>query len=172
MTYSIVKALHIIGFTCWFAGLFYVVRLFIYNTEAQEEGAERLVEQLSLMQRRLWRGITTPAMVFTLIFGLWLVHLYGSLSGWVTIKLVLVGLLVGYHHVLGRIHRQVMERRCQWTSKSLRMLNEGATLFLVSIVFVAVLKDAFTLSIAAWVLGIFSVLLVGGFVIYQRVRKS
>ena len=61
MTYAIVKALHIIAFTCWFAGLFYVVRLFIYHTEAREEpGAERLVEQLALMQTRLWKGITTP----------------------------------------------------------------------------------------------------------------
>jgi len=171
MTYSIVKALHIIGFTCWFAGLFYVVRLFIYNTEAQEEGAERLVEQLSLMQRRLWRGITTPAMVFTLIFGLWLVHLYGSLSGWVTIKLSLIALLVAYHHLLGRIHQQVLDRKSQWTSKSLRMLNEVATLFLVAIVFVAVLKDGLTLSIMATVLGVFAVILVGGFVIYQRVQN-
>ena len=172
MTYGIVKALHIIGFTCWFAGLFYVVRLFIYNTEAQEEGAERLVDQLSLMQRRLWRGITTPAMVLTVIFGLWLVHLYGTISGWVTTKLILIGLLVGYHHLLGRIHRQLLNRSSTWTTTSLRALNEVATLFLVAIVFVAVLKDGLTLSLATQILGAFVTLLVGGFVIYQRIRKQ
>ena len=117
MTYAIVKALHIIGFTCWFAGLFYVVRLFIYNTEAREqEGTEKLVAQLSVMQPRLWRGITNPAMVVTVIFGLWLVGLYGSFTGWVTIKLILVGGLLVYHHLLGRIHRAILGGTSMWSS--------------------------------------------------------
>jgi len=171
MTYGIVKALHIIGFTCWFAGLFYVVRLFIYHTEArQEEGAERLVAQLTLMQTRLWLGITNPAMVFTVVFGLWLAHLYGSFTGWLAVKLALVVLLLGYHHLLGRIHRALLAGTSTWRSKTLRMLNEVATLFLVAIVFVAVLKNGLTLPLIGAVLGIFAVLLVGGFVIYQRVR--
>ena len=171
MTYAIVKALHIIGFTCWFAGLFYVVRLFIYHTEArQEPGADRLVEQLSLMQTRLWKGITTPAMIFTVIFGLWLAYLYGNLPGWLTLKLALVLLLLGYHHLLGRIHRALHAGTSTWSSRSLRMINEVATLFLVAIVFVAVLKNALTLPLIAAILGVFSVLLLGGFVIYQRVR--
>jgi protoporphyrinogen IX oxidase len=173
VTYGIVKALHIIGFTCWFAGLFYVVRLFIYNTEArQEEGAERLVAQLSLMQTRLWKGITNPAMVLTVVFGLWLVHLYGTLSGWVTVKLALVGLLLGYHHLLGRIHRKILNGTSTWSSRALRMLNEGATLFLVAIVFVAVLKNSLTLQLAATIMGVFALLLIGGFVLYQKLRTK
>ena len=173
MTYAIVKALHIIGFTCWFAGLFYVVRLFIYPTEAREEaGAERLVEQLSLMQRRLWSGITTPAMVATVFFGSWLAFLYGTLSTWLVVKLVLIALLLGYHHLLGRIHKELLAGTSTWSGRSLRMVNEVATLFLVAIVFVAVLKNALTLQLMATVLGVFGVLLVGGFVLYQRVRTA
>ena len=177
MTYGIVKALHIIAFTCWFAGLFYVVRLFIYNTEAREKpDNELLIAQLSLMQTRLWRGITNPAMVLTLVFGLWLAHLYaqlyGGMSTWLIVKLILVGLLVGYHHVLGRIHRKILEGTSSWSSKSLRILNEGATLFLVAIDFVAVLKNGLTLKLAGSILGVFLRLLVGGFLLYQKVRKS
>lgn len=172
MTYGIVKALHIIGFTCWFAGLFYVVRLFIYNTEAREqEGTEKLVEQLSLMQRRLWRGITTPAMWFTLVFGLWLAHLYGQLSGWLVLKLGLVGVLVGYHLFLGRIHQSILAGTSTWKSKTLRMINEVATLLLVAIVFVAVLKTGFTAKVAGAILGVFTILLVVGFSVYQKLRS-
>ena len=177
MTYGIVKALHIISFTCWFAGLFYVVRLFIYNTEARAKGDNpELIEQLTLMQNRLWRGITNPAMVCTMIFGLWLAHmyaqLYGGVSTWLLIKFGLVFSLLGYHHVLSHIHRRIIDGTSSWTSKSLRMINEVATLFLVAIVFVAVLKNTLTLSVAATILSVFIVLLVGGFLIYQKVRKA
>lgn len=177
MTYGIVKALHIISFTCWFAGLFYVVRLFIYNTESRDKADNpELIEQLTLMQNRLWRGITNPAMICTLIFGLWLAHmymkLYGGVSTWLLIKFGLVGLLLGYHHLLSHIHRRILDGTSTWTSKSLRMINEVATLFLVAIVFVAVLKNTLTLSVAAAILAVFTVLLVGGFLIYQKVRKE
>tara|TARA_B100000405_G_C16625361_1_gene389281 strand:- start:198 stop:734 length:537 start_codon:yes stop_codon:yes gene_type:complete len=177
MTYGIVKALHIIAFTCWFAGLFYVVRLFIYNTEARDRGDNpELIEQLTVMQTRLWRGITNPAMVFTMIFGLWLASMYGGAYGgvptWLLIKFALVGLLLGYHHLLSHIHRRILDGSSTWTSKALRMINEVATLFLVSIVFVAVLKNTLTLSLAATILSVFIVLLVGGFWIYQKVRKA
>ena len=173
--YLVIKALHIIGFTCWFAGLFYVVRLFIYNVEARErEGAVRdaLVEQLNTMQRRLWYGITVPAMVFTLIFGFWLLHLYGDLSGWIIAKLVLVFALVGYHHVCQKIHKDLVAGTCTWSSRSLRILNEVATVFLVAIVFTASLKHMMTLSLALKILGVFVLLLVVGFTVYQRVRKK
>ena len=177
MTYGIVKALHIIAFTCWFAGLFYVVRLFIYNTEARDRGDNsELIEQLTVMQTRLWRGITNPAMVFTMVFGLWLASMYakayGGVSTWLLIKFGLVGLLLGYHHLLSHIHRRILDGSSTWTSKALRMINEVATLFLVSIVFVAVLKNTLTLSLAATILSVFIVLLVGGFWIYQKVRKA
>ena len=173
--YFIVKALHIIGFTCWFAGLFYVVRLFIYNVEARErepEVRDALVEQFNLMQRRLWFGITVPAMVFTLVFGFWLLYLYKDVSGWVIAKLTLVFLLVGYHHVCGTIHKQLELGTCTWSSRSLRVLNEVATLFLVAIVFTASLKHMMTVGLAFKILGVFVLLLVMGFTLYQRVRRQ
>ena len=173
--YFVVKALHIIGFTCWFAGLFYVVRLFIYNVEARQrepEVRDALVDQFNTMQRRLWYGITVPAMVFTLVFGFWLLHLYQNLSGWVIAKLVLVFLLVGYHHICGVIHKQLVANRCRWSSRSLRILNEVATVFLVASVFTASLKHMMTLGLALKILGVFVLLLVVGFALYQRVRAK
>jgi len=173
--YLVIKALHIIGFTCWFAGLFYAVRLFIYNTEARErEPAARdvLVEQLNTMQHRLWYGITVPAMVFTLVFGFWLLHLYGDLSGWVIAKLVLVVALVGYHHLCQRIHKELVAGTCTWSSRSLRILNEVATVFLVAIVFTASLKHMLTLTLGLKIFGAFVLLLVVGFTFYQRVRAK
>ena len=174
MTYSIVKALHIISFTCWFAGLFYVVRLFIYNTEARtnvEPHSEAFKNQFNTMQTRLWYGITWPAMIATVFFGGWLLYLIDGLKlPWMHIKLTFVLLLIGYHLLLGHIHRQLISERSTWASKTLRIINEVATLFLVAIVFVAVLKSSLTLKLAGIVFAAFTVLLVSGFYIYQKVR--
>lgn len=144
-SYPLAKALHIIGFVCWFAGLFYIVRLFIYRVEAQDRSAtERdiLEAQLAIMSRRLWFGITWPSMILTLVFGFWLLWQYRLWSlPWVHIKLSLIALLVGYHLVTHRIYAQLREGRCQWSSKALRIWNEVATLLLLAIVFVAVFKE-------------------------------
>ena len=173
--YLTVKALHIIAFTAWFAGLFYSVRLFIYNTEARiKDHPEQyiLIEQLSTMQRRLWRGITWPAMVATVVFGGWLVSLYGFGAGWVHVKLSLVLGLIGYHFFCGSIHHAILENRSKWTSNQLRALNEVATLFLVSIVFVAVYKNAMTLDLGIKVIGGFAFLLILGFSLYKLAREK
>lgn len=179
MTYETVKALHIIGFTCWFAGLFYIVRLFIYNVEARDRAdatTEAFTTQYNLMQRRLWYGITWPAMVFTLVFGIWLlmkyVALHGQLHGWLHVKLTLLLGLCGYHFLLGKIHKKLLGGQCTWSSKSLRMLNEIATVFLVFIVFVAVLKNAFTLATAGIVGGGLAFVLVAGFWAVAQKRKT
>ena len=178
MSHEVIKALHIIGFTCWFAGLFYVVRLFIYHVEALNDGGEAsavLTKQLAVMQRRLWLGITWPAMVFTLVFGSWLlgsyVQIHGELHGWLHLKLTLVLLLVGYHLLLGRIRQALLHNTCKWSPKSLRVLNEVATIFLVFIVFVGVLKNAFTLHLALMVGGVLGAVLALGFWAYHR-RKA
>ena len=175
MTYSIVKALHIIAFTCWFAGLFYVVRLFIYNTEALRRGTahdDAFHEQFNTMQHRLWYGITWPAMVATLIFGTWLATLYGVLLPWLHLKLTLIALLVAYHLLLERIHRSLVQGKPRYSSNTLRAINEVATLFLVGIVFTAVLKDALTLALAAKIFGVFTALLFIGFFAYKWYRRS
>src|SRR4051812_23540048 len=101
--YNYVKALHIIFVVTWFSGLFYIVRLFIYNREAVDKpDPERgiLQRQFSIMIRRLWLGITWPSAILTLIFGLWMLQLYGAIPPWLVWKLVFVGALYLYHFSL------------------------------------------------------------------------
>src|SRR6266568_1916872 len=91
--YFYVKALHIIFIVTWFSGLFYIVRLFIYNAEAElkpEPEKTILHQQFNLMIKRLWLGITFPSAILTLVFGMWLLYLYGSLPNWLLVKLVFV----------------------------------------------------------------------------------
>src|SRR5665647_2229409 len=93
MTYFYIKALHIIFVITWFAGLFYIVRLFVYSAEANDKSEpERsiLLKQFGLMQKRLWYGITWPSAILTLIFGTWIGLLYGSLPTWLLVKLIFV----------------------------------------------------------------------------------
>ena len=95
-----VKAFHIIFVVCWFAGIFYLPRLFVYHAQTRDnEGDERF----KTMERKLYWGIMVPAMVLTVITGVWLLHLAPSFAqqGWMYAKLGLVALLLGYHHVCG-----------------------------------------------------------------------
>ncbi len=174
MTYQILKALHIIGFVSWFAGIFYIVRLFVYHAEAAsrpEDERRILIPEFELMAWRLWYIITWPAMILTLFFGTWLVWLYGLDLTWVWIKIGLIILLVVYHVHLGAIRKAQAEGRSTWTSKQLRYWNEVATLLLAAIVFVAVLKSALN---AAWGMAglvAFAVLLSMGIKLYRKLRK-
>src|SRR6516165_10568849 len=107
--YNYIKALHIIFIVTWFSGLFYIVRLFIYNTEAEEkeESQKKILQsQFQIMIRRLWLGITWPSAILTLIFGSWMWCLLGSLPEWLTIKLIFVVVLYLYHLSLHSIYRQ------------------------------------------------------------------
>jgi protoporphyrinogen IX oxidase len=152
--YLLVKGLHVVGFVSWFAGLFYVVRLFVYHVEAgeQPEPARSILRrQLETMERRLWFAITVPAMVMTLFFGSTLAVMYVRLSpdgfasfGWLHAKLALVAVLVAYHFSCGTIRRQLAAGTCRWTSPRLRQWNELATLLLVATVMVAVFKSLFS----------------------------
>jgi len=174
MPYFAIKALHVIGFVCWFAGLFYIVRLFIYHIEAQgrPDGERRILQnQFLIMQRRLWYGITWPAMLITLIFGIWLLIEYNQWQlTWIYIKLGLVVVLVSYHLICGHIYQSIRAQSCTWTPARLRLWNEVATLLLVSIVFVAVYKNA--LSAFGALLGIFAfaLLLLVAIRLYARLR--
>ncbi|MBL4577194.1 MAG: CopD family protein [Flavobacteriales bacterium] len=170
------KALHLIFVVTWFAGLFYIVRLFIYHVEAQsrsEDERDILQSQYKVMERRLWYGITWPSMVGSLIFGFWLAHDMGLLSSpWLHVKLALVGGLVLYHLQCGRIFKQLAKDEITLTANFLRIWNEVATLFLVSIVFLAVLKNT-----VSWIWGLvgfltFALLLLLAIRIYKRVREK
>jgi len=146
MNLGIIKSLHIIFMVSWFAGLFYMVRLFIYHVEAEgKEEPEKsiLVRQFGLMQRRLWWIIATPAMVLTLVFGilmLWVVPSYLQ-QFYMHLKLGFVVLLLIYHFISQKIFFDLRRDKFHWRSGALRIWNEVATLLLVIIVFIIVLKD-------------------------------
>lgn len=179
-SYQTIKALHIIFVVSWFAGLFYIVRLFIYHTEAQlkEEPAKGILsEQFETMQSRLWWIITTPAMILALVFGSWMFAIrwdyFTSKAGsWMHIKLAFVALLLVYHFVCQKIMKDLKSGRFNWTSNSLRMWNEVATLALVAIVFIVTLQDS--LNWIKGTVGFFAVAigLMLGIKIYKRLRKS
>lgn len=178
MSFDTIKALHIIFVVSWFAGLFYIVRLFIYHTEAQEKPEVEkkvLSQQFEVMEHRLWWIITTPAMVLTIVFGTWMLALnwgYYGTQGWMHIKLSFVGVLLIYHFVCQKIMLDLKRGKFNWKSNGLRLWNELATLCLVAIVFLVVMKNQLT-----WIKGTvgFFAVAIGLMIlikIYKRVRKA
>ena len=177
MEFEYIKSLHIIFVVTWFAGLFYIVRLFIYQTEAMERPeAERkiLKPQLDLMARRLWTIITWPSAILTLIFGTWvLLYRWAYLEqGFMQAKLGFVLLLYIYHIFCHILFKELQNGRTRWTSTQLRLWNEASTLLLFAIVFLIVLKN--TLSMAWGVLGLvgLSVSLMIGIKLYKKFRSK
>ena len=176
--YDFVKALHLIFMVSWFAGLFYMVRLFIYFREASdktEPEKEILQKQFILMMQRLWWIITTPAMVLTVVFGIWMLALnptYLLHAPWMHLKLGFVALLLLYHFYSQKLLRRCEKDALRWSSGQLRIWNEVATLFLVSIVFIVVLKGQF--SWLSGTIGFFAVgiLLMLGIKLYKKLRKT
>jgi protoporphyrinogen IX oxidase len=175
MNYLYVKSLHIIFIVTWFAGLFYMPRLLIYFVEAAEQPEPEksiLQKQYALMQRRLWYGITWPSALLTLILGGFMFYLYGSFPQWLQFKLFFVALLYIYHFWCHFIFKQQQNGIITYTSLQLRIFNEVATIFLVSIVFLVVLKS--TLSMLWGLLGLllFIGVLLLAIRIYKRIREA
>jgi len=176
-TLQTLKALHIIFVVSWFAGLFYIVRLFIYHTEAQEKPEmERkiLSEQFIIMEKKLWWIITTPAMILTVAFGLWMLFgnpAYYFSQPWMHIKLTFVVLLLVYHFVCQQIMGKLKQGVFKLKSNQLRMWNEVATLALVAIVFLVEMQNS--ISWIKGTLGFFGVAigLMIGIKIYKRSRR-
>lgn len=177
MTSLYLKAVHIIFIVTWFAGLFYMPRLLIYITEAYEKPEPEksiLLKHLKMMASRLWYAITWPSAVITLGMGTsLLVHQPAWLGyGFMHIKLTLVFLLYLYHLSLHYIFKQLNKDIVRYTSQQLRLWNEVATLFLISIVFIIVLKDA--LSMLWGIIGLLGVtiLIFAGIKIYKKYRHG
>ena len=171
--YNYIKALHIIFIVTWFSGMFYMVRLFVYHTEAAEkpEPAKSILQQqFQLMLRRLWYGITWPSALLTLLFGPWMWIMMGSLPTWLAIKLCFVVGLYGYHISLDIIYRQHLKGVFRFSSQQLRIWNEVCTIFLVAIVMLAVVKE--NMSWAWGLLGLlaFIILLMSAIRIYKLIR--
>ena len=141
-----IKALHIIFIVTWFAGLFYIVRLFIYQTEALEKpepDRSILHKQLSLMAKRLWTIIGWPSAILTLFFGSWMVISLPAMLElpFMQIKLTFVFLLYGYHFMCHRLYKELQNGVARYNSTQLRIFNEIATLILISVVFIIVFKN-------------------------------
>jgi len=173
--YSYVKAIHIIFVVTWFAGLFYIVRLFIYNREAQDksEGEKSVLQkQFTIMIKRLWFGITWPSCILTIIFGTWMLMLYGSLPGWLIIKIGFVAGLFLYHLSIHVIYKQQAAGIFKHSSQQLRVWNEVATLFLIAIVMLVAVKSGMSLVWGAGGFMALAVVLMLAIRTYRKFRKE
>ena len=133
----VVKALHIIFVVTWFAGLFYLPRLFVYHAQSADAVSN---ERFKVMEGKLYRGIMTPCMVLTVVFGIWMWLGYGFSGNWLRAKLVLVGLLVGYHFWLGRLARDFAADANRRSHRFYRWINEIPLVLLAAIVVLVVVK--------------------------------
>lgn len=172
-----VLALHIIFVVTWFAGLFYIARLFVYHSEAEKKPEPEksiLQNQYKIMEKRLWYGIAWPSMILTYIFGTWLLWLNLNYlkEAFFILKLCFVFGLTLYHLQCHVMFSQFQKGIVKYSSFKLRLWNEVATVFLVAIVFLIVLKKN-----TSWVWGmlglvIFTAALYAGIFIYRKNREK
>ncbi len=171
--YLYVKAIHIIFIVTWFAGLFYMPRLFVYiaeNGEKPEPEKSILQKQLLLMSKRLWYGITWPSAVLTLIFGGWMWYLYPSTPSWLWVKIGFVAGLYLYHFSLQHIFNKQANATSTYTGQQMRVWNEVATIFLIAIVMLVVVKDNMSLLWGLGGLVLFIFVLLAAIRIYKKMR--
>lgn len=148
MTLFFFKAIHIVGFVSWFAGMFFLVRLFVYHVEAFDKpqpDRDILVKQFNQIEWRVYKIILTPAMIITWVCGLVMLHLHGmdwfKVNSWMHVKLLLLVLLSGYHGWTKRVIKKLEAGERPYTSFQFRLWNELPTLFLLSIVLLAVYRN-------------------------------
>jgi len=180
--YPYLKALHIIFVVTWFSGMFYMPRLFIYNTEALNQPRDvrnTLHQQFNVMMKRLWYGITWPSAILTLCLGVfvminggWQKTLLHPEGRWLLIKLVFVLCLYIYHFTLHVIFKQEVNGSFKYTSQQLRIWNEVATVFLIAIVMLAVVKQSMSFVWGVAGLILFIILLMSAIKIYKLARTK
>ena len=178
--YSYLKALHIIFVVTWFAGLFYMPRLLVYNREAVDipmDSKKILQGQFNMMMKKLWYGITWPSAILTLIFGMIVLFKGGwadsfRVQTWLHIKLTFVFFLYLYHFSLHMLFKQQSKGIFKYSSQQLRIWNEVATIFLVAIVMLAVVKQ--NMSFVWGILGLlaFIILLMSAIKLYKIIREK
>ena len=175
--YNYIKSLHLIFVITWFAGLFYIVRLFVYQIEANGKPSpekEILLAQYKIMTYRLWYIITWPSAALAIIFAVWLLILMPSWlqMPWMHVKLGFVFLLFLYHLKCHQIYNELQKDEFKYSSNFMRLWNEGATIILFAVVFLVILKNAFN-----WIYGVigiflFSIIIMLGFKFYKRIREK
>ncbi|SDM17128.1 CopD family protein [Siphonobacter aquaeclarae] len=174
--YEYLKSLHIIFVVSWFAGLFYLPRLFIYHTEANdkpEPAREILLAEYRRNEKLLFNAIMIPAMWLTLLSATWMLYLfpYWLQQSWMHLKLLFVAGVIGYHFYCRKLLLELRENRFRHSSPQLRLWNEVATILLFAIVFLVVLKNALD-----WIYGVagiiaFAVLLMTAVRMVKRLRE-
>ena len=175
--YNYIKALHLIFVVTWFAGLFYIPRLFVYQIEAFHKPSpdkEILGVQLKLMAKRLWFIITWPSAILATVFAVWLLILqpFWLQQPWMHVKLTFVALLFLYQLQTHVYFKQLQNDVVKKTSNFMRMYNEGATFILFAVVFLVILKSAIN-----WIFGVIAIFVLGlllmiGFKVYKRIRDK
>jgi protoporphyrinogen IX oxidase len=175
--YNYIKSLHLIFVITWFAGLFYIPRLFVYQIEAAqkpEPDKSILGAQLKLMSRRLWFIITWPSAILASIFAFWMLYLMPAWleQDWMLVKLGFVMLLYAYHLKCHFIFKELQADVVKWTSNQMRLWNEGSTIILFSVIFLVIVRDAVN-----WIYGVIGIILLSmilmmGFKLYQRIRSK
>jgi len=170
------KTLHIVGVVVWFAGLFYLVRLFIYHVEAAElepTVKQAFEEQYTLMERRLANIITTPGMILavSMAVGLLITQPSWLNQTWMQAKLALVAALIAYHIFCYRLMGQLNRGECRWSGRQLRALNELPTLFLVLVVMLVVFKNQFPTGAATWLIVGLVLFMAASIQFYARWRR-
>ncbi|RZL58549.1 MAG: protoporphyrinogen IX oxidase [Pedobacter sp.] len=151
-------AVHIVFVISWMAGLFYILSLFIYHTEANEKLEPEksiLIKQFTKMEATLWKIIATPAMIISVLAGISMLTLHPGLlqADWMHVKLgFVVGLLI-YHFICQNIVKQLKNNQFKMTSFQLRLWRELATIFMIAIVFIVILKSAIN-----WVYGLIGIM--------------
>ncbi len=175
--YNYIKSLHLIFVITWFAGLFYIPRLFVYQIEAFHKPSpdkEILGTQLKLMAKRLWNIITWPSAILATVFAVWLLVLqpFWLHQPWMHVKLTFVVLLILYHLKTHQFYKQLQRDEVTKTSNFMRLWNEGATFILFAVVFLVILKSAIN-----WVFGVIGIVVLGlllmlGFKIYKSIRAK
>ncbi len=175
--YNYIKALHLIFVITWFAGLFYMPRLFVYQIEAFHKASpekEILGKQLKLMAKRLWFIITWPSAILATLFAICLLFIHPIFLElpWMQVKLVFVLLLFVYHIKSHQIYKQLQMDVVKWTSNQMRIWNEGSTIILFSVIFLVIVRDAVN-----WIFGVvgivsLSIALMLGIKLYKRIRSK
>ncbi|RMF27387.1 MAG: protoporphyrinogen oxidase HemJ [Cyanobacteria bacterium J083] len=176
MAYYWFRAFHFIGIVVWFAGLFYLVRLFVYHAEANEqpEPARTILKtQYQLMEKRLYNIITTPGMLLTVTMAIGLISTEPEVlkSGWLHIKLFFVALLLAYHFFCGRVLKKLAKDEFTWTGQQFRLLNEAPTLLLVVIVLLAVFKNNLPLDLTTWLIVALVIFMLAAIQLYAKKRQ-
>ncbi len=177
MSYFWFKSFHLVGIVTWFAGMFYLPRLFVYHAEASEQpepARSILKQQYQIMEKRLYSIIMTPAMLLTLAMAIGLVSTEPEVlrEPWLQIKMGCVAILLGYHHLCKRIMKQLAADECKLTGQQFRWFNEFPTVFFIIVVLLAVFKNDLPTNATTWIIVAMVIAMAATIQLYAKKRRQ